>query len=216
LWLKCSIFCHHRCIRKIINSLPLRRKLLRNFFLRVRSNNKKNSRWTWHEESITCLLYEGCTKANGTCQCYTAPRCQEPDEYTTPTLVGGVESVEVLLDRGPSCDVVSDLPEERQFPSVATFGDQLYLCGGLDENLQAKSTCFYYKFVGQEWFKMESGLPSGPLSRSAGIGAYWDFYFMGGDTDLNETTDTARSFISTKSPDRIYLFLTILGSNSKC
>jgi hypothetical protein len=36
-----SIFCHHRCIRKIINSLPLRRKLLRNFLLRVRSNKVK-------------------------------------------------------------------------------------------------------------------------------------------------------------------------------
>jgi hypothetical protein len=34
---KLSIFCH-RCIRKIINSLPLRRKLLRNFLLHVRSN----------------------------------------------------------------------------------------------------------------------------------------------------------------------------------
>jgi hypothetical protein len=33
LWLKCSIFCHHRCIRKIINSFP------RNFLLGVRSNN---------------------------------------------------------------------------------------------------------------------------------------------------------------------------------
>jgi hypothetical protein len=30
-------------IRKIINSVPLRRKLLRNFLLRVRSNNNKNS-----------------------------------------------------------------------------------------------------------------------------------------------------------------------------
>jgi hypothetical protein len=40
---KLSIFCHHRCIRKIINSLPLRRKLLRNFLLRVRSNKNTGS-----------------------------------------------------------------------------------------------------------------------------------------------------------------------------
>jgi hypothetical protein len=37
---KRHIFCH-RCIRKIINSLQLRRKLLRNFLLRVRSNKIK-------------------------------------------------------------------------------------------------------------------------------------------------------------------------------
>jgi hypothetical protein len=45
---KCSIFCHHRCIRKIINSLPLRRKLLRNFLLRVRSNK--------HSEMLTAKV----------------------------------------------------------------------------------------------------------------------------------------------------------------
>ena len=40
-------------------------------------------------------------------------------------MVGGISTkVEVLLDRGPSPGVVEDLPEERQFPAVATIGDK--------------------------------------------------------------------------------------------
>jgi hypothetical protein len=60
---KLSIFCHHRCIRKIINSLPLRRKLLRNFLLRVRSNKKQRIR----EKTLllTSFTFTTCPSVDG-------------------------------------------------------------------------------------------------------------------------------------------------------
>ena len=134
------------------------------------------------------------------CGCFTAPRCQNWDSETTPTLIGGVETVEVLLKRGPDSGIVSDLPEDRQFPVVASIDDKLFLCGGTDDSnstsVSAKATCFYYSFVKRQWIEMEEGLPHGPLSRSAGVAAYGDFYILGGQTSTGEPTDKVNSIIS--------------------
>ena len=114
-------------------------------------------------------------------------RCGGTEE-TTPTLVGGVEPVEVLLERGPSLDVVPDLPVQRQFPVVASIADKVFLCGGADEVMEAKSTCFYYSFVKKRWIEMDEEMPKGALSRSAGVAAYGDFYIMGGQNDTGAAT----------------------------
>ena len=127
------------------------------------------------------------------CGCFTAPKCQNWDSETTPTLVGGVETVvEVLLKRGPDSGIVSDLPEDRQFPVVASIEDKLFLCGGTNNSGFAKSTCFYYSFVSQKWIELEESLPNGPLSRSAGVAAYGDFYILGGQTSTGEATDKVK------------------------
>ena len=119
---------------------------------------------------------------------YFSDRCGGSDE-TTPTLVGGVEPVEVLLEKGPSLGFVPDLPAERQFPVVASIGDKVFLCGGADSLLAAKSTCFYYSFVKGRWIEMEE-MPKGALSRSAGVAAYGDFYIMGGQTPEGNATQS--------------------------
>ena len=123
--------------------------------------------------------------------------------------MGGVETVEVLLKRGPDSGIVSDLPEDRQFPVVASIDDKLFLCGGtnnsgirfdptLETNKQtnnsgiAKDTCFYYSFVQRKWIEMEEPMPHGPLSRSAGVAAYGDFYILGGQTSSGDATDKVR------------------------
>ena len=119
----------------------------------------------------------------------TSSRCGDiSKESLTPTLVGGeVESVEVLLEKGPSLDVIPDLPEERQFPVVASIKDKVFLCGGSDGN-QSKSTCFFYSFTQRQWIEMDEPMPNGNLSRSAGVAAYGDFYILGGQTQDGEPT----------------------------
>jgi len=108
--------------------------------------------------------------------------------------------VEVLLEQGPSSGVVPDLPEKRQFPAVASIGDKVFLCGGLNwSGLEATETCFYYSFVKQNWTRMNESLPSGPLSRSVGVAAYWDFYVIGGETTSKEATNAVMLLLSTLS-----------------
>ena len=146
-------------------------------------------RWTWYYQTSKCLLYDHETPLNRNitdCTCFTSTRCGGADE-TTPTLVGGVEPVEVLLEKGPSLGFVPDLPAERQFPVVASIGDKVFLCGGADGLLAAQSTCFYYSFVKGRWIEMEE-MPKGPLSRSAGVAAYGDFYIVGGQTAEGNAT----------------------------
>lgn len=106
-------------------------------------------------------------------------------------MIGGVESVEVLLEQGPSSDVMPDLPEERQFPVVTSIEDKVFLCGGTDSTgFVAKETCFYYSFWKGEWIEMkEKIMPNGPISRSAGVSAYGDFYILGGQTQDGQPTD---------------------------
>ena len=111
--------------------------------------------------------------------------------------MGGLQSVEVLLERGPSSGVVSDLPEERQFPVVASIGDKVFLCGGVNASLQAQSTCLYYTFVHAQWLKMDEEMPSGPLSQSAGVAAYHDFYIIGGSTEDVAPTKCVRRVLKT-------------------
>lgn len=152
-------------------------------------------RWTWYQNTFRCLLYEDChflDKNSTYCGCFTAPKCQEDGQTTAPTLVGGVESVEVLLERGPSLDVIPDLPEERQFPVVASIGDKVFLCGGTDGFGVAKSTCFYYSFYQGKWIEMDNGLPKN-ISRSAGVAAYGDFYILGGQMENGEPTNAVRN-----------------------
>ncbi len=51
-----------------------------------------------------CLLLEECTAKNESCNdCFTGPRCEDSfGTDLTSTLVGGVETVEVLYeDKGP-------------------------------------------------------------------------------------------------------------------
>jgi len=156
---------------------------------------EKCYKWTWYHETNTCLIFEenscqNLAKNETFCGCFTAPKCQNWDSETTPTLVGGVETVvEVLLKRGPDSGIVSDLPEDRQFPVVASIEDKLFLCGGTNNSGFAKSSCFYYSFVSQKWIELEESLPGGPLSRSAGVAAYGDFYILGGQTSTGEATD---------------------------
>ena len=81
-------------------------------------------RWTWYHDTNECYIFgedtcQDLAKNDTKCGCFTAPRCQNWDSETTPTLVGGVETVEVLLKRGPDSGIVSDLPEDRQFPGMA-------------------------------------------------------------------------------------------------
>lgn len=109
--------------------------------------------------------------------------------------MGGVETVEVLLKRGPDSGIVSDLPEDRQFPVVASIDDKLFLCGGTNNSGIAKDTCFYYSFVQRKWIEMEEPMPHGPLSRSAGVAAYGDFYILGGQTSSGEATDKVRNTV---------------------
>ena len=147
------------------------------------------NRWTWYYETSKCLLFDHETPLNRNitdCTCFTSTRCGGADE-TTPTLVGGVEPVEVLLEKGPSLGFVPDLPAERQFPVVASIGDKVFLCGGADGYLAAQSTCFYYSFVKGRWIEMEE-MPKGALSRSAGVAAYGDFYIVGGQTAEGNAT----------------------------
>ena len=63
-------------------------------------------RWTWYHDTNECYIFgentcQDLAKNDTKCGCFTAPRCQNWDSETTPTLVGGVETVEVLLKRGP-------------------------------------------------------------------------------------------------------------------
>ena len=91
-------------------------------------------------------------------------------------------------------DVVPDLPVQRQFPVVASIADKVFLCGGADEDLVAKSTCFYYSFVKKRWIEMDEEMPKGALSRSAGVAAYGDFYIMGGQNDTGAATQLVRPY----------------------
>ena len=93
----------------------------------------------------------------------------------------------------PYSGIVSDLPEDRQFPVVASIDDKLFLCGGTNNSGIAKDTCFYYSFVQRKWIEMEEPMPHGPLSRSAGVAAYGDFYILGGQTSSGEATDKVRN-----------------------
>ena len=157
-------------------------------------------RWTWYHDTNECYIFgedtcQDLAKNDTKCGCFTAPRCQNWDSETTPTLVGGVETVEVLLQRGPDTGIVSDLPEDRQFPVVASIDDKLFLCGGTNNSGIAKDTCFYYSFVQSKWIEMEEPMPHGPLSRSAGVAAYGDFYILGGQTGTEEATDKVRNTV---------------------
>ena len=99
--------------------------------------------------------------------------------------------MEVLLEQGPSLGVVSDLPEERQFPVVATLAEKVFLCGGIS-GIEPRSTCFYYSFPKSDWIMMDNELPNGPLMKSAGVAAYGDFYILGGQDRDGEPTQAVR------------------------
>ena len=96
------------------------------------------------------------------------------------------------MDRGPSIGEIEELPEERQFPAVASIGDKVFLCGGSDFQDNTKSTCYYYNFVRRNWTVMNKGLPQGSLSRAVGLAAYWDFYILGGESAKNGPTNYVR------------------------
>jgi hypothetical protein len=59
---KLSIFCHHRCIRKIINSLPLRRKIASQFSSSAYVRTKLVLVLTYNYDFINQELTRGKTK----------------------------------------------------------------------------------------------------------------------------------------------------------